>query len=107
MKLFYVLLLLSLTLHADIEAGKDVYAQNCANCHSVAMKGGMGPDFNLVSYKRKRVDIARYIESPSTRYRAFGYSANAMPELPLTPQEVEDVSEYIDALQPFKEWMKK
>jgi len=107
MKFLYVLLVLSLTLHADIEAGKDVYAQNCANCHSVAMTGGMGPDFNLVSYKRKRVDIARYIESPSTRYREFGYGANAMPELPLMPQEIEDVSEYIDALQPFKEWMKK
>ena len=107
MRFFYLLLMLSLTLSADIEAGKDVYAQNCANCHSVSMTGGMGPDFNLVSYTRKRVDIARYIESPSTHYRAFGYDANAMPELPLLPQEVEDVSAYIDALQPFKKWMKK
>ncbi len=107
MKAFYLLILLTLTLQADIEAGKDVYAQNCANCHSVAMTGGMGPDFNIVSYKRRRIDIARYIESPSTRYREFGYDANAMPELPLTPQEVEDVSYYIESLQPFKEWMKK
>ena len=107
MRPIYLLVLLSLSLYADVEAGKDVYAQNCANCHSVAMTGGMGPDFNLVSYKRKRADIERYIESPSTRYREFGYNANAMPELPLSPQEVEDVSEYIDTLQPFKKWMKK
>ena len=95
------------SLEANIEDGKDAYAQNCANCHSVNMGTGMGPDFNLVSYKRKREDILRYISSPSTIFREFGYSANAMPELPLRPKEIEDVSEYIDSLQPFKIWMKK
>jgi len=101
------MLLMMSILHANIEDGKDVYAQNCANCHSVAMTGGMGPDFNLVSYKRKRQDIVKYITSPSRVFRNFGYSSNAMPELPLSPQEIDDVSEYIDGLQPFKEWMKK
>ena len=107
MRLLLILLTGSLVLNAGIEEGKDVYLQNCANCHSVSMTGGMGPDFNLVSYKRTRADIAKYIESPSTQFRSFGYNANAMPELPLLPQEVEDVSEYIDSLQPFKAWMKK
>ena len=107
MRLLLILMTGALILNAGIEEGKDVYLQNCANCHSVAMTGGMGPDFNLVSYKRKRVDVAKYISSPSTNFRAFGYNANAMPELPLLPQEVEDVSEYIDSLQPFKAWMKK
>jgi len=101
------MMFISLRLDANIEDGKDVYAQNCANCHSVNMGTGMGPDFNLVSYKRKRKDIVRYISSPSTIFREFGYSANAMPELPLRVQEIEDVSEYIDSLQPFKVWMKK
>jgi len=91
----------------NIEKGKDVYAQNCANCHSVNMGSGMGPDFNMVSYKRKREDLIRYISSPSRVFREFGYTSNAMPELPLTPTEIEDVSEYIDSLQPFKIWMKK
>jgi len=100
-------LFISLNLYANIEDGKDVYAQNCANCHSVNMGTGMGPDFNLVSYKRKKEDIVKYITSPSTMFRKFGYNANAMPELPLLRQEVEDVSEYIDSLQPFKFWMKK
>ena len=98
---------MGLRLDANIEDGKDVYAQNCANCHSVNMGSGVGPDFNLVSYKRKRKDIIKYISSPSTTFREFGYSANAMPELPLRPQEIEDVSEYINSLQPFKIWMKK
>ncbi len=96
-----------LNLNANIEKGKDIYAQNCANCHSVNMGTGMGPDFNLVSYKRKKEDIIKYVSSPSTMFRKFGYSSNAMPELPLTPGEIKDVSEYINSLQPFKLWMKK
>ena len=107
MKLLLMLITGALILNAGIEEGKGVYLQNCANCHSVAMTGGMGPDFNIVSYKRKRVDVEKYIDSPSTHFRAFGYNANAMPELPLLPQEIEDVSAYIDSLQSFKEWMKK
>ncbi len=101
------ILFTSLNLNANVEDGKDVYAQNCANCHSVNMGTGMGPDFNLVSYKRKKEDVVRYINSPSTMFREFGYSANAMPKLPLTPKDVQDVSEYIDSLQPFKIWMKR
>ena len=106
-KILMLLLLSSIALNADIENGKDVYAQNCANCHSVNMGTGMGPDFNIVSYTRKKEDISKYITSPSTMYRKFGYSSNAMPQLPIAPQDVEDVVEYIDSLQPFKVWMKK
>ena len=96
-----------LTLNADIENGKDVYAQNCGNCHRTDMKGGMGKDFNIVSYSRKKEDIVKYVTSPVEMYKAFGYDANAMPKIPLTKQEIIDVSEYIDSLQSFKEWMKK
>jgi len=107
MKLFVTLLLVGITLHADIENGKDVYAQNCANCHSVSMTGGMGKDFNIVSYSRKKEDVIRYVTAPSMNYREFGYSANAMPKLPLSEKDVKDVAEYIDSLQAFKAWMKK
>ena len=106
-KILILLVLSGLTLNADIDNGKDVYAQNCANCHSVNRGTGMGPDFNMVSYTRKQEDIYKYITSPSTMYRKFGYSSNAMPELPIPPEDVDDVVEYIDSLQPFKIWMKK
>ena len=102
-----LILLTGLTLSADIDNGKDVYAQNCASCHSVNMGSGMGADFNIVSYTRKKEDISKYIISPATMYKKFGYSSNAMPTLPLPPQDVDDVVEYIDSLQPFKVWMKK
>ena len=106
-KILILVLLSGLTLSADIDNGKDVYAQICANCHSVNMGTGMGPDLNMVSYRRKKEDISKYITSPSSMYRKFGYSSNAMPQLPIPPQDVEDVVEYIDSLQPFKIWMKK
>ena len=107
MKLLITLFLTFLALNADIENGKDVYAQNCGNCHRVDMKGGMGKDFNLVSYTRRKEDIVKYIRTPSRMFREFGYSANAMPKIPLTEEQIEDVSEYIDSIQKFKKWMIK
>ena len=71
------------------------------------MKGGEGKDFNLVSYQRKKEDIAKYVKNPLKMFKEFGYSANAMPKLVLKKKEINDVSEYIDSLQPFKKWMKK
>jgi len=106
-KILILLILSALTLSADIDNGKDVYAQNCVFCHSVNMGTGMGPDFNMVSYTRKKDEIVKYISSPSTMYRKFGYSSNAMPELRIPPQDIDDVAEYIDSLQSFKIWMKK
>jgi mono/diheme cytochrome c family protein len=89
----------------DVERGKAVYEANCAQCHSTRMTGGLGRDFNLVSYTRRKQEIIDYIESPDRMYRKFGYSANAMPTLPLTEDEVKDVADFIDRLQPFKKWM--
>ena len=104
--LMSVLLFVSLD-GADIENGKRVYLSDCAQCHSVHMTGGLGRDFNLVSYTRKKEDIIAYVSDPGRMYRKFGYSSNAMPTLPLTGKDVEDVAEYIDSLQPFKKWMVK
>ncbi len=105
-KIILLIYLVTFTLYADISMGKDIYIQNCANCHRTDMKGGMGKDFNLVSYSRKRADIVKYVRDPSRMYREFGYSANAMPKLPLSEDDIRDVSEFIDSLQPFKKWMK-
>jgi len=106
MRFLLALSFITLVAHADIENGKDVYAQNCGNCHRVDMKGGMGKDFNIVSYTRKKEDIVKYVRTPSRMFREFGYSANAMPKIPLSEKEIADVSEYINSLQKFKEWMK-
>jgi len=94
-------------LRADVERGRKVYLANCAQCHSVHMTGGLGRDFNLVSYTRRREEILAYASDPSSMYKKFGYRSNAMPTLPLTGDELEDIADYIDSLQPFKKWMVK
>ena len=95
------------TLLADIEKGKAVFAANCATCHTVNGGSALGPDMNIVSYTRKKEDIETYSKDPYSLFEKFGYSANAMPTLPLEDQEFQDVADYIDSLQPFKKWMKK
>jgi mono/diheme cytochrome c family protein len=106
-------LILSLTLLAgteliaDVKAGEQVYKANCAICHTVNGGEAMGPDFNLVAYKRRTSEIESYAKNPYDLAEKFGYSANAMPTLPLEDQEFKDVAEYISSLQPFKAWMKK
>ncbi len=107
MKLFISLLLITLSLSADIENGIDVYNQNCAICHRTDMKGAMGKDFNIVSYTRTKEEIMAYATAPDAMYEQFGYNANAMPKLPLSREDIRDVSEYISSLQKFKKWMIK
>ena len=109
MKYFSTLIMLftAAQLSADVEAGRLVYEANCATCHSIHMTGGLGRDFNLVSYTRHKKDVENYAKDPYSYYESFGYSANAMPTLPLTDKEFKDVADYIDSLQPFKKWMIK
>ena len=94
-------------LLADVEKGKAVYKANCAICHTVNGGRALGPDFNIVSYTRTREEIAAYAKDPYSLYKKFGYSANAMPTLPLEDKSFKDVADYISSLQPFKKWMIK
>ncbi len=100
-------LLVGSNLIADVKAGEKVYKENCAICHTINGGSALGPDFNLVAYKRRTVEIEYYAKDPYALAETFGYSANAMPTLPLEDQQFKDVAEYISSLQPFKEWMKK
>ena len=107
-RLMILLILLTATqLLADVKAGEQVYKANCAICHTINGGSALGPDFNLVAYKRRTSEIESYAKNPYDLAEKFGYSANAMPTLPLEDQEFKDVAEYISSLQPFKEWMKK
>ena len=105
--IFVLLTLLSVHLYADAKAGKAVYKNNCAICHTINGGRALGPDFNLVAYTRHKEEIAAYAKDPYAHYKAFGYSANAMPTLPLTDKEFHDVADFISSLQPFKKWMIK
>jgi mono/diheme cytochrome c family protein len=102
-----IMIFTSLDLTADIIKGEQIYKENCAICHTINGRGGMGKDFNIVSYTRTQAKIEQYVKKPFKMYKEFGYSANAMPTLPLTKQNIKDVAQYISSLQPFKIWMKK
>ncbi len=107
LKLYVILFLVVTNMYASVEAGKNVYLTNCANCHSLNMSGSLGKDFNIVSYTRTKEEVKIYVKKPGMVFRSFGYPANAMPKLPLDDKEIQDVADYIDSLQPFKKWMKK
>jgi len=97
----------TIALNAEVTAGEKVYKENCAICHTITGGGGMGPDFNMVAYTRHKEEIEYYAKDPYSLYKTFGYSANAMPTLPLEDQQFKDVADYISSLQPFKKWMIK
>ena len=111
MKKIIPIALMLLTQHilADTEKGKAVYNAYCVICHTVDNRasGSMGPDFNLVSYKRRKHEIMAYVRTPEVYFKEFGYSANAMPSIDINDKELEDVADYISSLQPFKKWMIK
>ena len=109
MKIIIVILivLLEINLFANVDNGRKVYLANCAICHTVNGGNAFGKDFNIVSYTRKKEDIKAYIKNPDENFKRFGYSANAMPTLPLEEKDIDDIVDYIDSLQVFKIWMKK
>ncbi len=109
MKIWFIeisLLLLVADVYANIENGKIVYDVHCKTCHSIDMTGGEGGDFNPISYSRTKEELYRYTSDPLSEYKNFGFSASAMPNIPLKIEDIEDVVEYVDSLQPFKRWMK-
>ena len=106
-KLLLLLTLISTTIFADIEKGEEVYKANCAICHTIDGRGGVAPDFNMVSYTRTKEEIASYAKEPYLLYKKFGHSSNAMPTLPLEDKEFKDVADYISSLVKFKKWMIK
>ena len=102
-----IIFLLGINLLADVENGKKLHLANCAIWQTTNGGMGFGKHFNIVSYTRKKQDIKAYMKDPYENFKRFGYSANAMPTLPLKEHEIEDIADYIDSLQTFKVWMKK
>lgn len=91
-----------LAFGGDVANGEKIYKSTCSNCHSTRMTGGLGRDFNLVSYTRTKEQIIFQISDPANSAFALGYTANAMPKFNLSEKEVEDVASFIDSLQPIK-----
>lgn len=86
----------------NIENGERIYKITCSNCHSTKMTGGLGRDFNLVSYTRTKEQVRLQVSNPAKGAFELGYTANAMPKFNLSEKDIEDVVSFIDSIQPIK-----
>jgi cytochrome c551 len=72
------------------EAGREIYAANCAACHGVNGAGGTGSSLQLIGARRSFDQTVTFIESP----------VGAMPKLypgKLSAEQVREVATYIRA----------
>jgi mono/diheme cytochrome c family protein len=81
---------LATTSAADIQAGQQIYATNCAACHNANGTGGAGPNLHQIATKKTLAQTITSIEKPS----------GIMPKLypgTLSDAQVRQVAAYIRA----------
>lgn len=80
-------------LAPNAEAGAELAARWCADCHVVAPSGigtDAAPPFSAIANKRSPDDIRSFLVKPH---------AQPMRGFALTTREIEDVTAYIETLQ--------
>jgi mono/diheme cytochrome c family protein len=79
---------------APVNLGRDVYDARCRICHHQTQKT-LAPSFKHIAATRDEAAVRAYIKDPKTAAPALGYSSGTMPELGLTPTEIDAVVSYI------------
>ena len=77
---------------ADVEHGKQLYAQNCAVCHGPQGQGGEGPPLRGELARKDSARLQAWIKKP----------APPMPVLypkPLNDDDVADVAAYVETIR--------
>jgi len=93
-KIYFILLVLIISLNADKLDGKKVFETYCWGCHhQTAM--AFGPPFSEIASKRTKDEIEAYIISPKSMYKAFGYKRTVMTQFHLNKDEREAITNYI------------
>jgi ubiquinol-cytochrome c reductase cytochrome c subunit len=72
-----------------VDAGKQIYAENCAACHGAAGQGGVGPSLQQIAKRKSLAQTIEFIESPT---------GSVMPKLypaTLSAVQVREVATYI------------
>jgi mono/diheme cytochrome c family protein len=73
----------------NLNAGKQIFAANCASCHGAAGEGGVGPSLQNIAQRKSLAETISFIENPS---------GSVMPKLypsTLSAAQVRDVATYI------------
>lgn len=86
--------------------GQTLYTKTCASCHTIGRGERVGPDLAGVLQRRTREWLASYLAAPNLmRHRqdpiamelAQRYRAVRMPNLALSPADIEDLLAYLEA----------
>jgi len=93
-KIYFIILLLSISIYANELDGKKVFETYCWGCHHQTAVA-FGPPFSEIANKRTKEEIKAYIIEPKAMYKAFGYKRTVMTQLKLNNKEIEALSEYI------------
>jgi len=93
-KIYFIILLLSVSIYADDLDGKKVFETYCWGCHHQTAVA-FGPPFLEIANKRTKDEIKAYILEPKAMYKAFGYKRTVMTQLKLNDKELNAISDYI------------
>ncbi|WP_156288328.1 cytochrome c551 [Oceanobacillus salinisoli] len=74
----------------DVEAGEEVYANNCAMCHGADLSGGGGPDLTQVGSKYSADEIADIVQN------GFG---KMQPQSHVTGEDLENLTTWLSEKQ--------
>jgi mono/diheme cytochrome c family protein len=91
---------------ASVEAGKTLFEQSCASCHSIDESGASyGPDLKTVTQRRDRDWLVRWIAAPEKVIESGDaiaqelvqkYNGVPMPNAGLQPDQVESIVSYLE-----------
>ncbi len=77
--------------------GYEVFMNKCWGCHH-QREEAFGPPFRWIAKNRTEAQIVSQMLNPEETSKLLGYRRNAMPRIPLTPEEVEALIAYIKEL---------
>ncbi|MCD6433525.1 MAG: cytochrome c [Sulfurimonas sp.] len=93
-KIYLLILMLFISLNAEVLDGKKVFETYCWGCHHQTAVA-FGPPFSEIASKRTKEEIEAYIIDPKAMYKAFGYKRTVMTELKLNDNEREAIAKYV------------
>ena len=93
-KVYFIILMLLVSLNASELDGKKVFETYCWGCHHQTAVA-FGPPFKEIANKRTKQEIQAYIIEPKAMYKQFGYKRTVMTQLKLNEKEIDAISNYI------------
>ena len=78
-----------------VKLGKEVFSARCWGCHHPTSMA-FGPSLKSIAQKRTQAEIKAQILAPEHMSKQLGYKDNAMPTIPMGPEELEAIVSFIE-----------